>query len=104
MGALNALVSHFRDAEKVELDKEARQILLSLVTPLSKRLFLGHFTGRESNTGHSERLAARLKLQKRAPFSVHVLQVQALNCRHTAAVFTVGEAQRSNLFFALVRS
>ena len=47
VGALNALVSHFRDAEKVELDKEARQIS---VNPLSKRLFLGHFIGRESST------------------------------------------------------
>ncbi len=46
-GALNALVSHFRDAEKVELDKEARQIS---VNPLSKRLFLGHIIGREGST------------------------------------------------------
>ncbi|MGZ7124302.1 MAG: hypothetical protein ACXVIT_12415 [Halobacteriota archaeon] len=29
VGALNALVTHFRDAEKVEPDKEARQILLA---------------------------------------------------------------------------
>jgi hypothetical protein len=36
VGALNALVSHFRDAEKVKPDKEARQIS---VNPLSKRLF-----------------------------------------------------------------
>ena len=45
--ALNALVSHFMDAEKVEPDKEARQIS---VTPLSKRLFLGHIIGREGST------------------------------------------------------
>jgi hypothetical protein len=47
VGALNALVSHLRDAEKVEPDKEARQIS---VNPLSKRLFLGHVTGREGST------------------------------------------------------
>jgi hypothetical protein len=46
VGALNALVSHFRDAEKVEPDKEARQIP---VNPLSKRLFLGHIIGREGS-------------------------------------------------------
>ena len=40
VGALNALVSHFRDAEKVEPDKEACQIS---VNPLSKRLFLGTY-------------------------------------------------------------
>jgi hypothetical protein len=45
--ALNALVSLFRDVEKVETDKEARQISVS---PLSKRLFLGHIIGRESST------------------------------------------------------
>ena len=45
--ALNALVSHFRDAEKLEPDKEARQIS---VNPLSKRLFLGHIIGREGST------------------------------------------------------
>jgi hypothetical protein len=45
--ALNALVSHFRDAEKVEPDKEARQIS---VNSLSKRLFLGHIIGREGST------------------------------------------------------
>ena len=45
--ALNALVSHFREAEKVEPDKEARQIS---VNPLSKRLFLGHVIGREGST------------------------------------------------------
>ena len=45
--ALNALVSHFRDAEKVEPDKEARQISDN---PLSKRLFLGHIIDRESCT------------------------------------------------------
>ncbi len=44
---LNALVSHFRDAEKVEVEKEARQISGN---PLSKRLFLGHIIGREGNT------------------------------------------------------
>jgi hypothetical protein len=45
--ALNALVSHFSDAEKIEADKEARQIP---VNPLSKRLFLGQIIGRESST------------------------------------------------------
>ncbi|MFZ0010565.1 MAG: hypothetical protein WAL97_01480 [Halobacteriota archaeon] len=47
VGALNALVLHFRDAEKLEPDKEARQIS---VNPLSKRLFLGHIIGREGST------------------------------------------------------
>ena len=47
VGALNALVSHFRDAKKVEPDTEARQIS---VNPLSKRLFLGHIIGREGGT------------------------------------------------------
>ena len=47
LGALNALVSHFRDAEKVETDKGARQ---TPVNPLSKRLFLGHIIGREGRT------------------------------------------------------
>jgi hypothetical protein len=47
LGALNALVSHFSDAEKLEPDKEARQIT---VNPLSKRLFLGHIIGREGST------------------------------------------------------
>jgi signal transduction histidine kinase len=47
LGALNALVSHFRDAEKVEADTEARQLSGN---PLSKRLFLGHFIGREGGT------------------------------------------------------
>jgi hypothetical protein len=46
-GALNALVSHFRDAEKVEPDKEARQLSAN---PLGKRLFLGHIIGREGST------------------------------------------------------
>ena len=46
VGALNALFSHFREAEKVEPDKEARQIS---VTPVSKRLFLGHIIGREGS-------------------------------------------------------
>jgi hypothetical protein len=46
VGALNALVSHFRDAEKLEPDKEARQISIN---PLSKRLFLGHIIGREGS-------------------------------------------------------
>jgi hypothetical protein len=41
--ALNALVSHFRDVEKVEPDKEARQIF---VNPFSKRLVLGTLVGR----------------------------------------------------------
>jgi len=36
VGALNALVSHFRDAEKVDQDREAGQISGN---PLSKRLF-----------------------------------------------------------------
>jgi len=47
VGALNALVSHFRDTEKVEPDKEARRIPVS---PLSKCLFLGHIIGREGST------------------------------------------------------
>jgi len=47
VGALNALVSHFRDAENVQPDKEARQIS---VNPFSKRLFLGHIIGREGST------------------------------------------------------
>ncbi|MGB7901444.1 MAG: hypothetical protein WCG09_03265 [Halobacteriota archaeon] len=47
VGALNALVSHFIDAEKVETDKEARQISIN---PLSNRLFLGHIIGREGST------------------------------------------------------
>jgi len=45
--ALNALVSQFRDAKKVEQDKEARQLSGN---PLSKRLFLGHIIGREDST------------------------------------------------------
>ena len=45
--ALNALVSHFRDAENLEPDKEAHQISAS---SLSKRLFLGHIIGREGST------------------------------------------------------
>jgi len=48
--ALNALFSHFGDAEKVEPDKEAGQIS---VNPLSKRLFLGHIIGREGGAGKS---------------------------------------------------
>jgi hypothetical protein len=47
LGALNTLVSHFRDAERLEPDKEARQIS---VNPLSKRLFLGHIIGLEGST------------------------------------------------------
>jgi hypothetical protein len=47
LGALNALVSHFRKAEKIEPDEEAHQIS---VNPVSKRLFLGHFIGREGGT------------------------------------------------------
>jgi hypothetical protein len=47
VGALNALVLHFRDAEKVEVDKEARQISGN---PLSKRLFLGYIIGRGDST------------------------------------------------------
>jgi len=45
--ALKALVSDFRDAEKVEPDKEACQVF---VNPLSKRLFLGHIISREGST------------------------------------------------------
>jgi hypothetical protein len=44
VGALNALVSNFRDAGKVEQDREARQIS---VNPLSKRLFLGTIIARQ---------------------------------------------------------
>ena len=44
VGALNALVAHFRDAEKAEPDREARQLSGN---PVGKRLFLGHFIGRE---------------------------------------------------------
>ena len=51
VGALNTLVSHFRDAEKIEPDKEARQMSVS---PLSKRLFLGHTIGREGSTDRRE--------------------------------------------------
>jgi hypothetical protein len=40
-------VAAISDAEKVEPDKEARQIS---VNPLSKRLFLGHIIGREGST------------------------------------------------------
>jgi hypothetical protein len=46
-GALDVLISFFRNAEKLELDKEARQISAN---PLSKRLFLGHIIGREGST------------------------------------------------------
>ena len=44
VGALNALVSHFRDTEKIEPDNEARQIS---VNPLSKHLFLGTIIARQ---------------------------------------------------------
>ncbi len=47
LSALNVLILHFRDAEKLEPDKEARQIS---VNPLSKRLFLGHKIGKEDIT------------------------------------------------------
>jgi hypothetical protein len=47
IGALNALFSHLRDAEKVEPEKEVRQ---TSVNPLSKRLFLGHIIGRGGST------------------------------------------------------
>jgi hypothetical protein len=47
MGALNALFSHFRDAEKLEPNMEARQISIN---PLSKRLFLGHIIGSGGST------------------------------------------------------
>jgi hypothetical protein len=45
--ALRTLVSHFKNAEKLEPYKEARQIS---VNPVSKRLFLGHIIGREGST------------------------------------------------------
>jgi hypothetical protein len=45
--ALNALVSHFRDSEKLEPDKEAPQ---KPVDSLGKRLFLGHIIGRDGYT------------------------------------------------------
>jgi hypothetical protein len=45
MEALNALFSHFRDAEKVEPDKEARHTYLS---PLRKRLVPGTLLDRAS--------------------------------------------------------
>jgi hypothetical protein len=45
--ALSVLVAHFSDAERLEPDKEARQISVS---PVSKRLFLGHIIGREGST------------------------------------------------------
>jgi hypothetical protein len=45
--ALNALVSHFSDAERLKPDKEAHQ---TSVNPLGKRLFLGHIIGKEDNT------------------------------------------------------
>ncbi len=45
--ALNTLFSHFRDAEKVKPDKEARQIP---VNQSSKRLFLGNIIGRGGST------------------------------------------------------
>jgi len=45
--ALSALVAHFRDAEKVERNKEAHQ---KPVDSLGKRLFLGHIIGREGST------------------------------------------------------
>ena len=47
VGALNALVSQFRDAEKEGHEKETRQLSGN---PLSKRLFLGTSTGREGST------------------------------------------------------
>jgi hypothetical protein len=47
VGALDVLISCFKNAEKVEPEKEARQIS---VNPLSKRLFLGHIIGREGST------------------------------------------------------
>lgn len=47
LGALNVLVSQFRNAEKLERDNEALQIS---VNPLSKRLFLGHIIGRGGST------------------------------------------------------
>jgi hypothetical protein len=47
MDALRALVSHLRDAKKVEPDKDARQLSGN---PVSKRLFLGHIIGRGDST------------------------------------------------------
>jgi hypothetical protein len=44
--ALKILVSYFESAERLEVEKEARQIS---VNPLSKRLFLGHIIGRQPN-------------------------------------------------------
>ena len=47
MGALMALVANFKEAEKLEPEKEARQ---KPVDSLGKRLFLGHVIGRDSYT------------------------------------------------------
>jgi signal transduction histidine kinase len=46
MGALKALVANFKEAEKLEPEKEARQ---KHVDSLGKRLFLGHIIGREGS-------------------------------------------------------
>ena len=47
MGALMALVANFKEAEKLEPEKEARQ---KPIDSLGKRLFLGHVIGREGST------------------------------------------------------
>ena len=47
MGALTALVANFKEAEKLEPEKEARQ---KPIDSLGKRLFLGHVIGREGST------------------------------------------------------
>jgi len=47
MGALAALVANFKEAEKLEPEKEARQ---KPVDSFGKRLFLGHIIGRDGYT------------------------------------------------------
>jgi hypothetical protein len=47
MGALMALVANFKEAEKLEPEKEARQ---KPIDSLGKRLFLGHVIGRDGYT------------------------------------------------------
>ena len=47
MGALMALVASFKEAEKLEPEKEAPQ---KPVDSLGKRLFLGHIIGRDGCT------------------------------------------------------
>jgi len=46
VGALKALVVNFKESEKLEPEKEARQ---KHVDSLGKRLFLGHIIGREGS-------------------------------------------------------